>query len=361
MQINLSYLYEVAIKSKAKIKTKVIYSEHLPSFSLLSNGPLFFIVDDRVYKKNKAIRKWLSHPQYLYCVKSGEALKDLKAFPGHMQRILKIIENLSHRELTLVAVGGGSLGDFAGFVAATLKRGVRFIQVPTTWLSAMDSAHGGKNALNLGSLKNQIGTFYHPDLVCISKDALDSQAPAQCQDALGELYKMALIEGRLPWAKKTLASEHLTSEFLWAQLPHIVAAKYKIVAQDPDETKGIRYVLNLGHTIGHVIELEMNISHGNAVAAGLAFALWFSHQQGHLPATDYNTLKNTPMFKHCATISVKKLNAQKVKKALLNDKKKDSAKWIKFIFLQKPGVTLTLPVNIETLIDAFNDYLGSFY
>jgi 3-dehydroquinate synthase len=341
---------------KNQIQTQVIYSEQLPNSSDLSKGPLVFIVDDLVYKKNKAIQHWLKNAKYIYRVQGGERLKSLDSFPKHIRRILKIAESISHRQLTLVAIGGGSLGDFAGFVAAVFKRGVRFIQVPTTWLAAMDSSHGGKNALNVGSHKNQIGTFHHPNLVFISRKALRSQAKTQNQDALGELYKMALIEGHLPWAKKTLTQKKTTGAFLWSQLPFIVRAKYKVVETDPTESLGLRYVLNLGHTIGHVIELEMNLSHGNAVAAGLAFALWLSYKKNILSAEHFDLLKDTPMFQYCSAIKIKKLSPQKIKNSLRNDKKKDSPQFIKFVFLKKPGKTLILPIDIDELTQAFATY-----
>lgn len=357
MLINLSYSFTVIDKNK--VKTNVVYSTHLPDFKIMADGPLFFIVDARAYQSNSSLRQWLSKAKYIYKVQSGEKLKDLNAFPRHMKKILKITESLSHRQLTLVAVGGGSLGDFSGFVAATLKRGVRFIQIPTTWLAAMDSSHGGKNALNLGSLKNQIGTFHHPDLVCISRVALSSQAPAQHKDALGELYKMALIEGNKSWGKKTIFEENINESFLWQQLPFVVKAKYRVVNQDPDESKGLRYILNFGHTIGHVLELELNLSHGNAVSAGLLFALWYSLHKKLLKQNDWEKLKRSGLIKHCSSIKIASISRRNIKLALLNDKKKDSANLLKFIFLIKPGVVKILPVSIDELIIAYQDFVKS--
>jgi 3-dehydroquinate synthase len=355
MLINFSYSFTVTYKNK--VKTKILYSTDLPDFKILADGPLFFIVDERAYQSNSSLRQWLSEAESIYRVQSGEKLKDLNTFPMHMKKILKITENLSHRQLTLVAVGGGSLGDFSGFVAATLKRGVRLIQIPTTWLAAMDSSHGGKNALNVGSLKNQIGTFHHPDLVCISRIALSSQAPAQHKDALGELYKMALIEGNKSWGIKTIFAEHINEAFLWQQLPFVVKAKYKIVNQDPDESKGLRYILNFGHTIGHVLELELNLSHGNAVSAGLLFALWYSLRKKLLSKKEWEKLKESGLIKHCSSIKIAPISRKNIKLALLNDKKKDTANLLKFIFLIKPGAVRILPVSIDDLIFAYQDFV----
>jgi 3-dehydroquinate synthase len=344
------------VNNNYKIKTKIKFGFTLPPFSILERGPHFFIVDRRAYQKNPAIKLWLKNADFIYFVTSGEKLKDLNAFPKHMKNIIKITEKLSHRKLTLVAVGGGSLGDFSGFVASTLKRGVRFIQVPTTWLSAIDSAHGGKNALNLNPHKNQIGTFYHPDLVYISRLALQSQSKSQYKDALGELYKMALIEGNSSWAKKIIFSDDINETLLWKSLPFAIKAKYKIVAQDPDESKGIRYILNLGHTIGHVLELELNLTHGNAVSAGLNFVIWYSLRKKLLLNSEWLKLKKSPMIKHFASIKIKPLKRGVLYSALINDKKKESEHIIKFIFLIKPGKVRISPVSISELINEYLNY-----
>jgi 3-dehydroquinate synthase len=248
------------------------------------------------------------------------------------------------------------LGDFSGFVAATLKRGVRFVQVPTTWLSAMDSSHGGKNALNAGQLKNQIGTFYHPDLIYISRTALSSQSPDQYQDALGELYKMALIEGNKNWGKNTIFKHNIDESFLWKQLPHAVNAKYKIVEQDPNETKGIRYILNLGHTIGHVLELALNLSHGNAISAGLDFAIWYSLTKKIMNESEWHSIKSSPLLHHCSSIKIKPISKKTILKALLNDKKKDTEKFINFIFIKKLGKIKIQAVPIDELVSSYLKY-----
>src|SRR6185295_5151716 len=112
-------------------------------------------------------RNWLKKFPCRYGVKSGESLKDLEKFPGHCKAILQMTEKIETRPLQLIAVGGGSVGDFAGFVASTLKRGVPLIHVPSTWLAAIDSTHGGKTALNVAGIKNQIGTFKQAEKIIV--------------------------------------------------------------------------------------------------------------------------------------------------------------------------------------------------
>src|SRR5690606_36298588 len=90
----------------------------------------------------------------------GEELKQIKNFPGHIRKISKVLGEANHRGLTIIVVGGGSVGDFGGFVASVYRRGVNLIHIPSTWLAAVDSSHGGKTALNVFSVKNQIGSFY---------------------------------------------------------------------------------------------------------------------------------------------------------------------------------------------------------
>ena len=175
----------------------------------------------------------------------------------------------------MVALGGGSVGDFAGFFASVCKRGLPLIQIPSTWLAAIDSAHGGKNALNVGSMKNQLGTIAFARRIFLSKHLLCGQPTERAQEAMGELAKIAIIDGG-PWVKELLAAPESDGELLWRFLSCAVAAKYKVVLSDPLERLSVRHQLNLGHTIGHILEIQHQLPHGLAVAQGLHFALELS-------------------------------------------------------------------------------------
>ncbi len=133
------------------------------------------LIYDRKLDIIPAFKKWRRQYSLVYPVSAGEQLKALEKFPQHIQKILKLTQDIPSRELSIVAAGGGSVLDFAGFVASTLKRGVKFISVPTTWLAAIDASHGGKTALNVGGTKNQIGTFYPAEQILLKKEFLFAQ------------------------------------------------------------------------------------------------------------------------------------------------------------------------------------------
>lgn len=193
----------------------------------------------------------------------------------------------------IVAVGGGVIGDLAGFAAAILKRGVGFVQVPTTLLAQVDSSVGGKTGINTRAGKNLVGSFHQPSLVLIDPDVLDTLPPREVRAGYAEVVKYCLIDDAefFAWCEENgaalLAGDPAAREYAIA---HSVAAKARIVAADEHETSGLRALLNLGHTFGHALEAEMGydgrLLHGEAVAAGMAQAFAFSAEQGICPPQD---------------------------------------------------------------------------
>ncbi len=183
----------------------------------------------------------------------------------------------------VVALGGGVIGDLVGFACAILKRGCRFVQIPTTLLAQVDSSVGGKTAINTRAGKNLIGAFHQPVLVLIDPDLLDTLPPREVAAGYAEVVKYGLIDDPdfFAWCEANGAA--LLSGDADARLhaiAHAVAAKARIVAADEHETNGIRALLNLGHTFGHALEAEAGFDgtliHGEAVAAGCALAFGFS-------------------------------------------------------------------------------------
>ncbi|MEY4617555.1 MAG: hypothetical protein RJB66_2515 [Pseudomonadota bacterium] len=337
------------------IQTRVVYCKTLSEGQILgpslktSNG--LVIVDKTVFKTNKSVAHWLQQFPFVYVVSGGEQLKDVRHLPGHLEKIFKLLGDHGHRGLTLCAIGGGSVGDFAGFVASIFKRGIDFIQIPSTWLATIDSAHGGKNGLNVGLLKNQIGTFWHPKKVFIVDEVLNSQPESHFNEALGELYKMALITKK-PWGRQLIQNKALTKNQIKKLLPLAVAEKYRIVRADPTESKGLRQFLNLGHTFGHVIELEQKIPHGRAVSIGLKFALDLSFEMGFIKKNAWKALQSSAFYQELDTINFKTLSEKTFRLALSHDKKKDSAESIKFVFLQGLGRPVVKSITINELIAA---------
>ena len=191
------------------------------------------------------------------------------------------------RKTTLIALGGGVIGDMTGFAAACYQRGVNFIQVPTTLLSQVDSSVGGKTGINHPLGKNMVGAFYQPQAVIIDIATLQTLAPRELSAGLAEVVKYGLIcdESFLTWLEQHMVSIcALDPVALMETIERSCAAKALVVSADERES-GVRATLNLGHTFGHAIETEQGYGvwlHGEAVSAGTVMALEMSKQLGWL-------------------------------------------------------------------------------
>lgn len=215
---------------------------------------------------------------------SGEATKSWAQLEALCDRLLTLeIE----RGEAIIALGGGVIGDLAGFAASIVKRGCQVIQIPTTLLSQVDSSVGGKTAINARAGKNMIGAFHQPSLVLIDPLTLDTLPAREVRAGYAEVVKYGLL-GDLAffdWCE-TNATALLAGdpEARTHAIATSVAAKARIVGEDERETSGHRALLNLGHTFGHALEAETGFSdrllHGEAVAAGMAIAFRFSATRG---------------------------------------------------------------------------------
>jgi 3-dehydroquinate synthase len=200
------------------------------------------------------------------------------------QRLALIYDRLYDESITrtdaVVSLGGGVVGDLAGYAAATYLRGVRFVQVPTTLLAMVDASVGGKVAVDFRSGKNHIGTFYQPWLVVADLDTLRTLPDAEMRSGGAEVVKYALLGGGalLERVERYAGSGVLPDEEIVATC---VREKVTVVARDEREESGARALLNLGHTVGHAIEAATGFegySHGQAVGLGLRAMLWLSER-----------------------------------------------------------------------------------
>ena len=195
------------------------------------------------------------------------------------------------RDTTLLALGGGVVGDLTGFAAASYQRGVRFIQIPTTLLSQVDSSVGGKTAVNHPLGKNMIGAFYQPASVVVDLDCLSTLPERELASGLAEGIKYGIIlDGEFfTWLEENMdALLRLDGAALAYCIRRCCELKAEVVAADERET-GLRALLNLGHTFGHAIEAEMgygNWLHGEAVAAGMVMAARTSERLGQFKAEE---------------------------------------------------------------------------
>jgi 3-dehydroquinate synthase len=221
-------------------------------------------------------------------VPAGEASKSWRRLEEVTERLLGLgVE----RGDAIVAFGGGMVGDLAGFAAAILKRGCRYVQVPTSLLAQVDSSVGGKTAINAGGGKNLVGAFYQPAAVLIDPTTLDTLPARELRAGYAEVVKYGLIADPafFAWCEGNGAA--LLAGDGEARLHAIatsVGMKAAIVGEDERETRGRRALLNLGHTFGHAIEAESGYSmlHGEAVALGMVLAFRFSAERGLCAADD---------------------------------------------------------------------------
>ncbi len=226
----------------------------------------------------------------------GEAYKTLDTYGLIMSSLLQARHN---RTTTIIALGGGVVGDMAGFAAATYQRGVPFIQVPTTLLSQVDSSVGGKTGVNHPLGKNMIGAFYQPQAVIIDIDSLATLPPRELSAGMAEVIKYGLICDAefFDWLELEMTDlMALESNKITEAIYRSCLAKANVVAQDEREG-GIRAILNLGHTFGHAIEAELGYGkwlHGEAVAAGCVLAVDLSWRMGSLSEQDVS--RSVAMF-----------------------------------------------------------------
>ena len=226
---------------------------------------------------------------------AGEGTKDFH----HLQYIIdNALDRGLDRHAALIALGGGVIGDITGFAAAVLMRGIPFVQIPTTLLAQVDSAVGGKTAINTARGKNLVGAFYQPRAVLIDTDVLQTLPAREMKAGYAEVLKYALINkpAFFDWLEDH--AEAILSGDAAAQAEAIAIscnAKAEIVADDEREEKDIRALLNLGHTFAHALEklggFDGRLLHGEAVGIGLYWAAAFSAQQGLCAAEDVAKIK----------------------------------------------------------------------
>lgn len=223
----------------------------------------------------------------------GEAHKTLDTLATIFDTLL---ENRHNRTTTLIALGGGVIGDMTGFAAACYQRGVDFIQVPTTLLSQVDSSVGGKTGVNHPLGKNMIGAFYQPNAVIIDTCVLQTLPPRELSAGIAEVVKYGLIADAPFYSWLELNIERLMacdSEALAYAIERSCQCKADVVAQDEREG-GLRAILNLGHTFGHAIETAQgygNWLHGEAVATGMVMAADLSAREGYIDHSEVTRLK----------------------------------------------------------------------
>lgn len=334
------------MNTKTKINSQVRFFSKWPSGKdFKKDGSL--LIYDQLLISNPGVKKLISNFPLSYGLSSGEQTKSVKEWALHVEKLISLSHEKSIQKIYVL--GGGSIGDFGGFVASVWKRGVPLVQIPSTWLAAIDSSHGGKNALNVGGVKNQIGTIHYADEVMIIKPLLESQPEERIFEALGEVIKIAMINGKTLW-KKIESVKKWNSKQLWTLLPNLIDAKYLILELDPYEKKSLRHVLNLGHTAGHIFESFYQLPHGFAVSLGVEFAVHWSAHKGLLSQVELENIFLSPVWSRwdeChSTSKLRMLHYENIiqipqndfLKYLVHDKKNVSKK-LKYVFVTGVGET----------------------
>jgi 3-dehydroquinate synthase len=294
----------------------------------------------------------------LITIPAGEKSKRLAVVEKCLDQLAK---HRLERKSFIVALGGGVVGDLAGFVAATYLRGIPFVQVPTTLLAQVDSSVGGKTGVNLKAGKNLVGAFYQPQLVLCDLDALKTLPKREYVSGLAEVIKYGVIYDAVLFAQlernlpKLLQRDVPTLRSVIARCCEI---KADVVGQDETES-GLRAILNFGHTIGHAIENSSGYGkflHGEAIAIGQVAAAKLSQKILGLPSGDAGRIEQ--LFVHAGLPVRLKLNPIRRKKLLAAMKldKKVSGGEVKFVLAKKIGrVEFGCKVAAETVEQTLDD------
>ena len=347
--------YPILIGSNLAIKLGRIIEKN----SIYFNKCLI-VVDKKVPKKLfLKIRKSFKRKKvYVYFINANEKNKNLKT----INRILKVLlDNNFSRQDCLIALGGGITGDIVGFVASIFKRGLQFINVPTTLLSQVDSSVGGKTGVNTEHGKNLIGSFYQPKLVISDSKFLKSLPYREIICGYGEILKHSIISNKnfYIFLNKNI------NKILDLKSPFVEKAIYesckikKIVVEKDETEKNNRKILNFGHTFAHAYEATLNYSkklnHGEAVILGIKTALSFSFTNNLLGSSEYYS-----MIKHLENsklpTNIKKFftvkHVDKIISFMLKDKKNSSDE-INLVLLKKIGFPVISKIYKKNKIKVF--------
>jgi 3-dehydroquinate synthase len=267
-------------------------------------------------------------------VKNGEEHKNLDACTQIWKAMT--LQQLD-RHSVLIVIGGGVLGDMGGFCAATYKRGIDFVLIPTTLLSQVDASIGGKLGVDFNNFKNHIGVFQIPALTLLHSAFLKTLPPAEIRSGFAEIIKHTLISDAEMW---NIIKTRTLKDQDWDRLiRHSVEFKSRVVEEDPKE-KGLRKILNAGHTIGHAIEsflleTDRKVMHGEAIAAGLICENYIATKIGSLSRSSHDEI-TCYILSVYGKVGISQADDEEIAKLTLQDKKNKGDK-ILCVLLEKPG------------------------
>ncbi len=334
----------LALKEKSYtivVGNGILYEKELKKFA--QNKQVFLAydknLDPKLVKKLISILDSLTSFKVLsFCIESKEKNKNqitLNEIYG------RLIENHFSRDCLLLGMGGGIVCDLLGFAAATYQRGVNFILIPTSLLAQVDASVGGKTAINFGFNKNMIGSFHQPKKVLIDTSLLSTLPLHEDNCGLVEMIKHGLVcdLNYFEWLERNILQvQELKERKIKKAISESIKIKANIVSKDEKE-KGIRSILNFGHTFGHGIELLgsfRDYKHGEAVALGMLPALELSKSEGYLSIKEIERIKKLFLRSKISTHPKTLIKPEDLYEAMQSDKKKKGNK-LNFILLEKLG------------------------
>lgn len=288
-------------------------------------------------------------------IEAGEEIKNITT----CVEIWSILSELgADRKSLIINLGGGVITDIGGFIASTYKRGIDFINVPTTLLGMVDASIGGKNGVDLGNLKNQIGVINVPQLLLIDTNFLETLSQREMRSGLAEMLKHGLIYDKNYWEQFLELSQIDFADFD-ALVYRSIEIKNEIVKQDPTEN-GIRKALNFGHTLGHGIEShflnsETPLLHGEAIAIGMILESYISKEKGLLSNEEHQQIKYiiTNIYEK---VTFNDDDIVSIQNLLIHDKKNEYGK-VQFALINGIGkIIINQSVENELIINSFKEY-----
>ena len=347
--------YKVFIDSTID-KIDLVLREH----KIKTEDRLFLITDSKISNIYKSeIKNFISkYNCIVYVIPEGEENKNYNT----VECIYKfLLENHARRESVLIAFGGGVVGDLTGFVASTFMRGIRFINIPTTLVSQVDSCIGGKVGYNFTSVKNIIGSFYNPTFVFVAVNFLKTLDKKQFIDGVGEVIKYGVIQKNTLF--KFIRENYkdileMNNEKLTYIVKECLLIKSNIIEKD-FEDRDYRNTLNFGHSIGHAIEVisEYKVGHGASVALGMLVAIKLSIKLFKLNSEFYDEIED--LFLKVGLPTTYKVDNYDLFLYSISHDKKNSDNMINMVLLQELGICKTkVQVTIDDILEAFEATIG---
>jgi 3-dehydroquinate synthase len=306
--------------------TNIHFSDFKNLESIINSKNQFLIIDNNI---NKLYGNYFKNFDK-FIIESKEQNKSIISYQNCINQL---INNNVDKNITIFGIGGGIVCDFAGFVASTYKRGTKLILVPTSLLAQVDAAIGGKCALNFNKIKNVIGTFKQAEQILIIPEFLQTLNDDEFVNGLAEVLKIAIIYDYNLFEileNNNINNYRSNSELIKRIISKSINDKMEIVSQDYYD-KGIRKILNAGHTIGHAIESKYELPHGKSVALGLKITTELSLKLNYINQNIYERVLGI-LLQH-NLISDLKIDFNKLFKYILNDKKAENNKISEILIL----------------------------